>query len=334
MVRVNMTRWGAAAFLALASQAAGANGPLFSNGQIVSNPTGGTGAIAGQPVCQADSFVNPLTGGLLSSIGVASTVATETACADNFRVPAGGWNLDTGTFYAFQTGQSVPSITMIHINLWTAPPFNAQSPAPVPDPLPQPVLAAAVQIPVTGGTFVCHRTSHSNTSTNRPVFAYTIPLDALPNQGKLAPGEYWLQWSFVGASSPTANVFMPLALRSSSFDFNSRLLNTLTGVSTDPRSWFEGREGFVSGVSEGRAYALPFDLAGGSPDCVADVDDGTGSGVFDGGVGIEDLLHYLLMFEGGGNGADVDDGSGNGVRDGGVGIEDLLYYLSRFEAGC
>ena len=32
--------------------------------------------------------------------------------------------------------------------------------------------------------------------------------------------------------------------------------------------------------------------------------------------------------------ADVDDGSGTGAQDGGVGIEDLLYYLARYVAGC
>jgi trimeric autotransporter adhesin len=68
--------------------------------------------------------------------------------------------------------------------------------------------------------------------------------------------------------------------------------------------------------------------------CVADTDDGTGTGAPDGGVGIEDLLYYLSLYDLGDNGADVDDGSQTGFRDGGVGIEDLLYYLQRFDSGC
>jgi hypothetical protein len=67
---------------------------------------------------------------------------------------------------------------------------------------------------------------------------------------------------------------------------------------------------------------------------VADVDNGTGSGVPDGGVTIDDLLYYLSIFEAGLSSADVDDGSGTGTRDGGVTIDDLLFYLVRFEAGC
>ncbi len=68
--------------------------------------------------------------------------------------------------------------------------------------------------------------------------------------------------------------------------------------------------------------------------CVADVDDGSGSGMPDGGVTIDDLLYYLALFENGDVSADVDDGSGTGTPDGGVTIDDLIYYLTRFEAGC
>jgi serine protease len=68
--------------------------------------------------------------------------------------------------------------------------------------------------------------------------------------------------------------------------------------------------------------------------CVADLDDGTGTGVPGSGVGIEDLLYYLTRFESGEIRADVDDGSLTGRPDGGVGVEDLLYFLTRYEAGC
>lgn len=70
------------------------------------------------------------------------------------------------------------------------------------------------------------------------------------------------------------------------------------------------------------------------PLCVADVDDGSGTGTPDNGVTIDDLLYYLRIFEEGAIAADVDDGSGTGTPDGGVTIDDLLYFLQRFEAGC
>jgi hypothetical protein len=68
--------------------------------------------------------------------------------------------------------------------------------------------------------------------------------------------------------------------------------------------------------------------------CVADLDDGSGTGRCDGGVTIDDLLYFLDAYDAGTNIADVDNGLAGGVPDGGVGIEDLLYFLSRFEAGC
>ncbi len=68
--------------------------------------------------------------------------------------------------------------------------------------------------------------------------------------------------------------------------------------------------------------------------CVADFDDGSGTGTPDGGVTIDDLIYYLGLFEAGDVDADVDDGSGTGTHDGGVTIDDLIYYLTRFEAGC
>lgn len=68
--------------------------------------------------------------------------------------------------------------------------------------------------------------------------------------------------------------------------------------------------------------------------CLADTDDGSGTGQCDGGVTIDDLLYYLFIFEAGSIDADVDDGSGTGTLDGGVTIDDLLYYLQRFELGC
>jgi hypothetical protein len=68
--------------------------------------------------------------------------------------------------------------------------------------------------------------------------------------------------------------------------------------------------------------------------CVADLDDGTGTGTPDGGVTIDDLLYYLAIYAEGLPAADIDDGSNTGTPDGGVTIDDLLYFLLRFNAGC
>lgn len=68
--------------------------------------------------------------------------------------------------------------------------------------------------------------------------------------------------------------------------------------------------------------------------CPADFDDGSGSGVPDCGVTVDDLLYYLDIFAQGIVRADLDDGSGTGIADGGVTIDDLLYFLVRYADGC
>ncbi len=77
-------------------------------------------------------------------------------------------------------------------------------------------------------------------------------------------------------------------------------------------------------------------LAGGShyvtitAPCPADLDDGSATGVPDGGVDINDLLYFLAMYEAGDVAVDLDDGSGLGVPDGGVDINDLLFFLAHY----
>lgn len=68
--------------------------------------------------------------------------------------------------------------------------------------------------------------------------------------------------------------------------------------------------------------------------CPSDLDDGSGSGLPDEGVTIEDLLYFIDQYGLGALSADVDDGSATGSPDGGVTIDDLLYYLFRFNDGC
>jgi len=68
--------------------------------------------------------------------------------------------------------------------------------------------------------------------------------------------------------------------------------------------------------------------------CVADFDDGSGTGTRDGGVTIDDLLYYLVLYGEGDVRADIDDGTGTGTHDGGVTIDDLLFFLAHYEAGC
>jgi hypothetical protein len=68
--------------------------------------------------------------------------------------------------------------------------------------------------------------------------------------------------------------------------------------------------------------------------CIADMDDGTMTGTPNGGVGIEDLIYFLVNFEVGSILVDIDGPDGGGQADGGTDVNDLLFFLARFEAGC
>jgi hypothetical protein len=305
---------------------------LYSNGPVVTNPTGGTGAIAGLPISSSDGYTIPGQTFIFSTTGVAATFADATAAADDFVVPVGvTWALDSVTLCAYQSSQTTPTITAVHINLWTAAPFSADSPPPVPNPLPQPVLAADLVLPAGPGTFVAHRESPSGTSSVRPVFAYTVSLAGLPNGGKLGPGTYWLQWSFEGASSPSHTVYMPLVSpRTAVTGWNARLLNTLDGSSTGERVWFEGREGYVAGVQDGRAYALPFELNGTAiaepPPCYANCDGSTTAPV----LNVGDFTCFLQKYAAGDPYANCDGSTVPPV----LNVGDFTCFLQQYAAGC
>lgn len=68
--------------------------------------------------------------------------------------------------------------------------------------------------------------------------------------------------------------------------------------------------------------------------CPFDLDNGSGSGIPDSAVTIDDLLYYLVAFEAGSATADLDNGTGTLTPDGAVTIDDLLAALGRFEGGC
>ncbi len=167
-----------------------------------------------------------------------------------------------------------------------------------------------VAFDVDSGSGITSQLSFGQTSPARPAFGDGLPFEG--QNGSLPSGTYYIgaSYNFAGvgvAQAPATNG--RFHMRSYTNNAGYQFALTITP------SWAE-----CTTTCHGA--------------CVADFDDGSGTGTPDGGVTIDDLLYYLGLFEAGTICADVDDGSGTGTPDLGVTIDDLLYYLLRFEAGC
>lgn len=115
-------------------------------------------------------------------------------------------------------------------------------------------------------------------------------------------------------------------LARSGVDMAGWTLRVVDGISADGT--------FLAGRGTLNGQSCAWHISGLRLACLADIDDGSGSGSPDGSTTIDDLLYYLLLYAEGSSRADVDDGSGSATLDGGVSIEDLLYFLARYEQGC
>lgn len=155
---------------------------LWNNGPIITHPTGGAGG-------NAASAVQTNLG--MSTYGFNANHAASPGnyyyFADDFQV-TGTWNLETITFYGYQTGSSTTStFTGVYVRIWNGPP-NA------------------------GGTVVwgdlttnrLQSTTWSNiyrvldtdlTNTQRPVMKIVANVSGCV----LNAGTYWLQWGYTGS---------------------------------------------------------------------------------------------------------------------------------------
>lgn len=230
---------------------------LFSNGPLITDPAGGTASIAGLPISQTEAG---------TSIGRTARAALGHALADDFFIPAPGWQIEKATFYVYLSGQNLTHptaadnpVTHVRVNLWTDVPFSAGSPGTLPDPLPHPLFETAVDLPVIEAEFIGHRTASTSTASIRPMFAITVSLEDLPNNGNLTAGDYWLEWAYLG-DNPNAFFNTPLATpRAEAFNLNARQFNVFDA--TNVVAWFEARDGFTP-TNPGLAMAFPFELYG------------------------------------------------------------------------
>lgn len=151
---------------------------LHDNGPFVTHPGGGFGG--------ADASALQTNLGL-NVYGFGHALSSGFRVADDFTVPAPGWQVSAITFFAYQTGSTTTS-TINHINLriWDGPP------------------GAPGSAVVFGDTATNRLAGTSFTNVYRPIITNLLE-SARPMMANvatvvttLAPGTYWLDWQTGG----------------------------------------------------------------------------------------------------------------------------------------
>ncbi len=158
---------------------------LYDNGPLVNFPGGGAGG-ADESRLQSASLG-------MSTLGFGHQVLNNNWVADDFTVSdAGGWTVDSATFFAYQTNSTTAS-TMTNVNwiLYNGDPSSGGT-----------VITSGSGLQSTAWANMYRTTETTIGVTNRPIMATTVNMGGLP----LAAGTYWLAWQTDGtlASGPWA----------------------------------------------------------------------------------------------------------------------------------
>jgi hypothetical protein len=163
----------------LIPQGAPCGATVYDNGPLINNAGGGTGG--------ADLSV--LQGSLgLNTLGAGHQVLNNNRVADQFTVPAGGWQLGCAVFYAYQTGSTTTStITAVNVRIWDGTPGAMGSNIVFGDTTTNRMIS-------TSWSNIYRATETTLTATDRPIMAQVVDLGSL----NLAAGTYWIDWQTDG----------------------------------------------------------------------------------------------------------------------------------------
>jgi hypothetical protein len=159
---------------------------LYDNGPQVTHPGGGAGGADASAV---------QTGLGNSTYGFGHAVSSGFRMADDFTVPAGGWNVDTITFFAYQTGSTTAStINAVNVRIWDGPP-NAGGSVVWGDTTTNRLASSA-------WSNIYRVLDTALTNNQRPVMADVATIGTF-----LPAGTYWVDWQTGGTltSGPWAH---------------------------------------------------------------------------------------------------------------------------------
>lgn len=204
---------------------------LYSNGPLASVPGGGAG---GMDASRLQSNLGMRTLGL----GIDFASGTLRAVADDFTVPAPGWNLTRITVYGYQSNSGFQStLNDLRLLIMNGPPSG---PAAVVYGNPTVNVLAS-----TSFTNVFRDDQGSPGSSERPIMSASANVNVF-----LPPGTYWLVWALGGQL--TSGPFVPPI--------------TIPGqLTTGNGLWYNGGWGPARDAGTNTPQGLPFTIEGNLP---------------------------------------------------------------------
>lgn len=157
---------------------------LLDSGPLVTHVGGGFGG--------ADASRLQVTSLAMTTLGSGASVASGTRVADDFTVPAPGWNVSTITFFTYQTGSTTTcTITDARVQIWNGPP-NAGGVVVFGDTTTNRFASCAF-------TNIYRDSETSALNSTRPIMAVTTTVST-----NLPAGTYWVDVQLGGslASGP------------------------------------------------------------------------------------------------------------------------------------
>ncbi|MEO8195263.1 MAG: hypothetical protein ABI689_00930 [Thermoanaerobaculia bacterium] len=159
---------------------------LYDNGPLVTNVGAGAGGADASAVQTAV---------LQSTYGFGNQVLNGNRMADDFTVPAGGWNISTITFYAYQTGSTTTTtINDVRLQIWDGVPGVGGSSV---------VFGDTTTNRLAGSSWsnIYRVLDTGLLDSTRPIMANVVTVNTI-----LPAGTYWLDWVTGGtlASGPWA----------------------------------------------------------------------------------------------------------------------------------
>lgn len=183
---------------------------LYDNGPLVTSTGTGIGG-ADESVLQNNTLS-------MTSLGTAHQSSANLRVADDFTVPAEGWNISSIDFFAYQTNQTASTITSINLRIWDGIPADPGSQIIFGDTSTN-ILSSTSN----SGILRVDESSQGNDNTRQIARSQTNV------NITLEPGTYWLDWQSDGSGG--SGPFVPHITITGQDTTGNALLSTNNGVS-------------------------------------------------------------------------------------------------------